>query len=81
MRQITFQGAFIMVVVGLAMYDAGPKVVGEPCLKRLFGSDPGDIGVELPPMPKCNTIDEMYLANCPRSGGKPCVLMVKKMLL
>lgn len=39
-------------VVLLALYDAGPKVVGEPCLKRLIGSEAEEVGLELP---DCNT--------------------------
>jgi|DewCreStandDraft_2_1066082.scaffolds.fasta_scaffold00155_41 hypothetical protein len=57
-------------VVLLALYDAGPKVVGEPCLKRLIGSEADPV----PVLPNCNT-SGLVTAPCePAKEGVACTL-------
>ncbi|GIW84982.1 MAG: hypothetical protein KatS3mg107_0642 [Gemmataceae bacterium] len=60
-------------VVLLALYDAGPKVVGEPCLKRLIGSEADPV----PVLPFCNTTG-LKDVGCASMPGKVCSLTYKK---
>jgi len=63
-------------VVGLALYDADPKTVGAPCLKRIFGSDPGGDEV-IVPLPDCNTTG-LKEAPCLQDGSGPRYLHLKR---